>query len=162
VVLFRDDAETTAKQLPLNAEHDPDRETLWASLERYQASTGGQALAIAHNGNLSNGRMFSTTRVDGTRFDIHYAAKRARWEPVYEVTQVKGDGETHPLLSPDDIWPDFETWNEGNVAGTAAKEPWRLAREYTRPALCPALPGSDTRRRPRADPGSRIQFSNLV
>ncbi len=135
VVLYRDGAELATQRLPLEASSDPDPESLWAELERYETETGGNVLAIAHNGNLSNGRMFTNTRVNGGAIDRSYAERRARWEPVYEVTQVKGDGETHPALSPTDSQADFETWDRGNVAGTAAKTPDMLGHEYARSAL---------------------------
>ncbi len=134
VVLYRDDASLAGASLPVNAQLDPDPETLWAALARYE-KTGGKVLAIAHNGNLSNGRMFAPTRLKGQPLTTAYAEARARWEPVYEVTQVKGDGESHPALSPEDAFSDFENWDEWNVAETAPKEPWMLRYEYARPAL---------------------------
>jgi hypothetical protein len=135
VVLFRDGAETTRHTLPFSAQQSTDPEDLWDVLERYEDDTGGRALAIAHNGNLSNGRMFSPLRLNGDAIDRDYASRRARWEPVYEVTQVKGDGETHPALSPDDPFADFETWDDGNITLTAAKTPEMLPYEYARSAL---------------------------
>ncbi len=135
VVLYRDGAEQATRRLPLEANTNPDPENLWDELARYETETGGNVLAIAHNGNLSNGRMFADARVNGQPIDRDYAERRARWEPVYEVTQVKGDGETHPMVSPADPYADFETWDRGNVAGTAAKTPDMLDREYARSAL---------------------------
>jgi hypothetical protein len=79
--------------------------------------------------------MFSPNRVNGQPIDRRYAETRSRWEPVYEVTQVKGDGETHPSLSPADEFADFETWDRFNVAQSARKEPWMLRYEYARQAL---------------------------
>ena len=75
----------------------------------YENDTGGDVLAIAHNGNLSNGRMFPVAEAFGSRIDHRYAASRAMWEPLYEATQTKGDSEAHPLLSPNDEFADFET-----------------------------------------------------
>ncbi|MDG2004047.1 MAG: DUF3604 domain-containing protein [Novosphingobium sp.] len=134
VVLYRDGGARASKMLPLDAMKDSDPETLWAGLARYEEG-GGKVLAIAHNGNLSNGRMFAPKRVNGQPLDRKYAEIRARWEPVYEVTQVKGDGETHPSLSPKDEFADFETWDRANVANTALNEPWMLRYEYARQAL---------------------------
>ncbi len=134
VVLYRDGADLASKGVPVNAQLDPDPETLWQALADYEAG-GGSALAIAHNGNLSNGRMFARNRVGGAPMDARYARARARWEPVYEVTQVKGDGESHPALSPADPFSDFENWDTTNVAETAPKEPWMLRYEYARSAL---------------------------
>jgi hypothetical protein len=134
VVLFRDAAAKVETVLPVSAQDSSDPEHLWAALARYE-DTGGKVLAIAHNGNLSNGRMFSPTRINGQPIDRKYAETRARWEPVYEVTQVKGDGEAHPTLSPTDEFANFELWDQWNVARTARKQPWMLRYEYARSAL---------------------------
>ena len=111
VVLFRDDAAKTGQILPFSAYHSRHPEDLWAFLERYEADTGGQVIAIPHNGNTSNGAMFALTDSRGAPQDERYAAMRSRFEPVYEVTQIKGDSETHPVLSPTDEFADFETWH---------------------------------------------------
>ena len=91
-------------------------------------------LAIPHNGNLSNGLMFDDVTFEGVPLDRAYAERRMRWEPVYEVTQMKGDGEAHPALSPDDEFADFYTWDKGSF-GPAPKTPDMLPREYAREAL---------------------------
>lgn len=135
VVLYRDDAKTVAKQLPFTAQESTNPEDLWQSLAAYEDVTGGQVLAIPHNGNVSNGRMFAPETLAGKALDSDYARERSRWEPVYEVTQVKGDGETHPALSPTDEFADFETWDSGNITLTAEKEPWMLRYEYARSGL---------------------------
>ena len=72
-------------------------------------------LAIAHNGNLSNGRMFPLVESFGQKIDREYAEQRAKWERLYEATQIKGDGEAHPVLSPNDEFADFERWDKGNL-----------------------------------------------
>ncbi|MBO9453164.1 DUF3604 domain-containing protein [Tropicibacter sp. R16_0] len=109
---------------------------LYAWLEDYEAKTGGQAFALAHNGNLSNGIMFPTDeRFTGDMVDEAYVIARAKWEPLYEITQIKGDGETHPVLSPDDEFADYETWDAGNLDLTEAKTPEMLRGEYAREAL---------------------------
>ena len=93
-------------------------------------------LAIAHNGNLSNGIMFPLeAQYDGRGFDTDYVNTRATWEPLYEVTQIKGDGEAHPFLSPDDEFADYETWAIGNLDLSEAKTDDMLAGEYAREAL---------------------------
>ena len=135
VVLFRDDAELAAQLPPFSALDSHNPEDLWSALERYESATGGRVMAIPHNGNVSNGLMFDLETVDGNPIDREYAEARARWEPVYEVTQVKGDGEAHPLLSPDDEFADFETWDDDNIARTVAKSADMLPHEYARPAL---------------------------
>ena len=115
VVVYGDDAEKAARLAPVSA-YDGDRpEDLWAFMERYEAETGGRILAIPHNANLSNGRMFAIEDSEGRPFDRAYSERRARHEPIVEVTQMKGDGEAHPLLSPDDEFADFETWDFGNL-----------------------------------------------
>ncbi|MBL4600954.1 MAG: DUF3604 domain-containing protein [Rhizobiaceae bacterium] len=92
-------------------------------MELYENKTGGSVLAIPHNGNLSNGLMFPDTGlVSGKPIDAEYAKRRMRWEPLYEITQMKGDGEAHPFLSPDDEFADFETW-DGCSFGIEPKTP---------------------------------------
>jgi hypothetical protein len=109
---------------------------LYKWLAAYEEETGGRALAIAHNGNLSNGWMFPVDKTyAGGRVNKEYVALRAKWEPLYEVTQIKGDGETHPELSPDDEFADYGTWDVGNLDITELKTPDMLPREYAREAL---------------------------
>jgi hypothetical protein len=109
---------------------------LYAWLDDYEKRTGGRALAISHNGNLSNGWMFPVDRTyHGHKVNKEYVALRAKWEPLYEVTQIKGDGETHPDLSPDDEFADYGTWDVGNLDLTELKTDDMLAREYAREAL---------------------------
>jgi hypothetical protein len=135
VVVFRDGADKTGQVLPYSMFDSDDPEGLWAYLAAYENSTGGQALAIPHNGNTSNGLMFNDKNFSGKRFDRAYAETRIRWEPIIEVTQIKGDGETHPLLSTDDEFADYENWDVTNLAGSAPKEEWMLQYEYGRSAL---------------------------
>ena len=109
---------------------------LYKWLADYEEKTGGKALALAHNGNLSNGWMFPVDKTyHGGRVNKEYVALRARWEPLYEVTQIKGDGETHAYLSPDDEFADYETWDVGNLDLTELKTNDMLSREYAREAL---------------------------
>ena len=135
VVVFRDGADKTGQTLPYSMFDSDDPEGLWGYLENYETRTGGRAIAIPHNGNTSNGLMFSDKNFSGKQFDRAYAEARIRWEPIIEVTQIKGDGESHPLLSPNDEFADYETWDVGNLAGSAAKEEWMLQYEYGRSAL---------------------------
>lgn len=135
VVLFRDGANTVNKVRPLSAAQGDDPVDLWHYLEAYEKNAGGKVLAIPHNGNMSNGLMFPITeRLRANKIDHNYLKLRARWEPVYEVTQIKGDGEAHPLLSPDDAFADYETWDLGNMAGVP-KKPGMLPQEYARSGL---------------------------
>ena len=106
-----------------------------SNLATYEDKTGGNVFALPHNGNLSNGLMFSGKAHSGEPIDRAYAEARARWEPLHEMTQIKGDEETHPLLSPEDEFADFENWDVSNLAGSAPKEDWMLQYEYARSAL---------------------------
>lgn len=135
VVLFRDGSERAKQVVPFSAQDSTDPEALWSALSHYETTTGGRVMAIPHNGNLSNGRMFSPIRNNGEAIDADYASLRRYWEPLYEMTQVKGDSETHPTLSPNDPFADFETWDDGNITLTEAKKPEMLPTEYARSAL---------------------------
>ena len=135
VVMFKDGADKAGQLAPFSGQDSLDPRDLWQGLAWYDDVSGGEVLSIAHNGNLSNGMMFPDKAVDGTPIDKDYAALRARLEIVYEVTQVKGDGEAHPTLSPDDEFADFENWDWDNIGRTAEKEDWMLQHEYARGAL---------------------------
>jgi len=118
---------------PLGSDNPSD---LWAWMEQAEQTSGSQLLAISHNGNLSNGIMFPIGRTAyGKRVDRAYAEARANWEPLVEVTQMKGDSETHPFLSPNDEFADFERWDKANLAVIEAKKPEMFEFEYARPAL---------------------------
>jgi len=139
VVIFRDDGQKASMVLPyttlrpLGSDNPVD---LWKQLQAYEDKTGGQILAIAHNGNLSNGIMFPLSRTNfGSKVNADYATTRARWEPLYEATQIKGDGEAHPLLSPNDEFADYETWDKGNLDLSVPKEDAMLPYEYARSGL---------------------------
>ena len=107
IVVFADGADKTSQVRPFSMFDSQDPADLWAYMANYEAQTGGRAFAHVHNGNLSNGIAFTAETFDGTPMDAAYAALRSRWEPIMEITQVKGDGETHPYLSPDDEFADF-------------------------------------------------------
>jgi hypothetical protein len=133
-IIFRDNKDLTDRITPFSVYDSDDPEDLWAWLAAYEEKTGGQVLALAHNGNLSNGLMFDdVTYTNRKRLTKDYAERRMRWEPLYEVTQIKGDGETHPSLSPTDEFADFETWDKGSFM--SPKEDGMIRREYAREAL---------------------------
>jgi hypothetical protein len=134
VVVMRDGAAETKQVLPFGSVDSSDPEDLWRWMANYEENTSGRVLAIPHNGNLSNGLMFATETLSGRRINRDYAERRAMWEPLYEVTQMKGDGEAHPLLSPDDEFADYENWDRGNWKGEK-KTPEMLPQEYARSAL---------------------------
>ena len=134
-VIFRDGKDKADTIVPLSTYDTQDPEQLWDWMANYERSTGGRLLALAHNGNLSNGLMFDdVTFTSKKALDRDYAERRMRWEPLYEVTQIKGDGETHPLLSTRDEFADFERWDRGSF-GAQPKSREMLPREYAREAL---------------------------
>jgi hypothetical protein len=135
-VLYRDGADVARRVLPYTTTSSFNPEDLWKWMASYEDKTGGNILAIAHNGNLSNGIMFpvETNPETGEPLTGAYAATRAKWEPLYEATQIKGDGETHPFLSAADEFADYETWDKANL-GPVLKKPEMLQFEYAREAL---------------------------
>jgi len=138
-VILRDGGNRASQVVPMTTMlplGSTDPLDLYKWLENYEEKTGGRALAIAHNGNLSNGWMFPVDRTyAGGRVNKEYVTLRAKWEPLYEVTQIKGDGETHPSLSPDDEFADYGTWDVGNLDITELKTPDMLPGEYAREGL---------------------------
>ena len=139
VVIMRDGPVRARQVVPFTMtapQGSPDPRDLWKYLANYETKTEGEILAIAHNGNLSNGIMFPLkAQWNGSKLDDAYVTQRNKWEPLYEATQIKGDGETHPFLSPDDEFADYETWAIGNLDVTEAKTNDMLAGEYAREAL---------------------------
>jgi len=139
VVIMRDGAVRARQVVPYTTQApmgSPDPRDLWKYLTSYVEKTDGEILAIAHNGNLSNGIMFPLeAQWNGKKLDKTYVTERAKWEPLYETTQIKGDGEAHPFLSPDDEFADYETWAIGNLDVSEAKSDDMLAGEYAREAL---------------------------
>jgi len=134
-VLYRGDADEARQMLPYTAADSVNPEDLWKWMKSYEDKTGGQVLTLAHNGNLSNGIMFPMINPEtGKPLTKEYVEARIRWEPLYEVTQIKGDGEAHPTLSPNDEFADYETWDLSNL-GPVFKKPEMLQYEYAREAL---------------------------
>lgn len=138
-VIFRDNADKASQVEPfvtMKPWGSDNPRDLWQWMAAYEEKTGGSVLAIAHNGNLSNGRMFPIIEsFTGKPVDEAYVEQRAKWERLYEATQTKGDGETHPALSPNDEFANFERWDFGNLDGSVAKTPEMLEFEYARSAL---------------------------
>ena len=110
VVIFKDSIDKTHQVVPFSQYDGNDPEALWSYMADYEKTTGGEVLAIPHNGNLSSGIMFALEDAKGNPLSNDYARARSRWEPLFEVTQYKGDSETHPLLSSTDEFADYETW----------------------------------------------------
>jgi hypothetical protein len=138
VVMYRDNGDRARLLEPFTAgpPGSTDPVELWKWMDAYEAKTAGQVLAIAHNGNLSNGIMFPDSKTfKGKELDEKYVEARAKRERLYEATQIKGDGEAHPYLSKNDEFADYETWDIGNLDISALKEKEMLKGEYARSAL---------------------------
>jgi hypothetical protein len=139
VVIYRDGGDKAGQTVPATtygAQGSTDPEYLWKLLQVYEDTTDGDVLAIAHNGNLSNGLMFPLiNHVDNKPLTKEYIETRAKWEPLYEVTQIKGDGEAHPVMSPNDEFADYGTWDKGNLNLSEPKTDDMLVYEYARSAL---------------------------
>ena len=137
VVITPDNGDIAKQFLPFGSDQSQYPEDLWAWLEETQKSTGARFIAIPHNSNISKGYMFAETTLKGQPITAEYARQRVSWEPIVEITQIKGDSETHPVLSPNDEFADFEeypfyiqqTWEEYQVQ----------AADYVRPALIRGL-----------------------
>ena len=139
VVIMRDGGDKAGQVEPLatiRPSGSDDPKDLWKYLQAYEDKTGGEILAIAHNGNLSNGIMFpEIDSFTGKPITKEYAETRARWEPLYEATQIKGDGESHAYLSPTDELAGYEIWDKFNLNMSVPKEKHMLQYEYARTAL---------------------------
>ncbi|MYF70295.1 MAG: DUF3604 domain-containing protein [Proteobacteria bacterium] len=133
VVLMREGADIARQFLPFSTFHSERPEDLWQWLEQTGERIGATFLAIPHNSNISSGRMFQDVDSDGRPISGEYARTRIRWEPIMEITQTKGDSETHPLLSPDDEFADFGTYERARLPGVNIPPP--NAAEYARAAL---------------------------
>ena len=135
-LIFRDNVDRVKQTIPFSAFDSQDPADLWKYMDGYEQQTGGKVLAIPHNGNLSNGLMFTPETYDQKPMDRAYAETRIGHEPLMEATQVKGDSETHPYLSPNDEFANFERWDFGNLGDPMTpKEKSMLQYEYVRSAL---------------------------
>jgi hypothetical protein len=134
-VLFRGDAATAKQIVPFSQFDSQNPEDLWQWMDDFEKRSGAEVLAIPHNGNLSNGLMFSLKTNAGKPYSRKLAKLRARIEPIVEVTQIKGDSESHPFLSPPDEFSDYELWDDANLDGTEVKDKDMLQYEYAREAL---------------------------
>ena len=110
VVMTDLDGESAKVFQPFGSDDSLYPEDLWAWLDKTSEQTGGNFIAIPHNSNISKGAMFDTITMRNEPIGPEYAEIRRRWEPIVEVTQYKGDSETHPVLSPDDPFADFEDY----------------------------------------------------
>ncbi len=135
IVIFKNDASSAGQVLPFSTIDGARPEDLWRFMANYEEMTGGEVLAIPHNSNMSAGRMFAVEDSDGKPMSRAYAETRVRWEPLVEATQVKGDSETHPVVSPNDEFADYESWTATGGFGAEPHEDWMFRHEYVRPAL---------------------------
>ncbi len=137
VVMFKDGKDKTKQVIPLGSFAHPDPEELWAWMQEYEDTIGGRVLAMPHNSNVSNGLMFAMERLDGSPIDAAYAEIRAKYEPVVEITQIKGDSESHPFLSPNDEFADFGDagWDKCNLTCEENMPPESYSGSYVREAL---------------------------
>jgi hypothetical protein len=142
-VMFRDGKDKADQIFPFSSWQSEDPEKLWAWMAQYEQKTGGKLLDIAHNANLSNGRMFELHTFDGKPFTREYAEMRARFDLLQEIVQTKGNSETHPIISPNDEFAGdmgVEGWEYGNLTLTdkpLSKE--MMPTNYTRAGLLRGL-----------------------
>ena len=137
VVIMRDGKDKADQVQPYSSLIGTSPDQLWDYMDGYEKKTGGKILAIPHNSNLSNGLMFQMTGPGGGPMTAAYARRRAAREPIVEATQIKGDSESHPFLSPNDEFADFGDagWELGNLTMEHKKTPDMLAGDYVREAL---------------------------
>lgn len=134
-IIYRGNGKEATQVLPATTFVSDDPESLWVWMDAYEKKTGGKILAIPHNGNASNGLMFSLTTLAGKPLSKEYAEARNKWERLYEITQFKGTSEAHPSISPTDEFANFEIWDKGNLGLQTGKKPEMLKTEYIREAL---------------------------
>lgn len=136
-VIFRDGKDKVKNVVPLDPTGQLQPDGLWNYMDAYEKSTGGKVLAIPHNGNLSNGLMWMLTEPNGGPMSAEYARRRAAHEPVVEITQIKGDSEAHPFMSPNDEFAGYGTagWELNNLIGNQPTKPGDLPGSYVREAL---------------------------
>jgi hypothetical protein len=136
-VLFRDGKGAADQVFPFSSWNSEDPEKLWTWMESYEQKTGGKIMAIPHNANLSNGRMFAANTFTGAPLTRDYALRRTRWEPIHEIVQSKGASESHPLLAPNDEFIDYGIagWDYGNLPLTAPLTKDMMPTNYVREGL---------------------------
>jgi hypothetical protein len=110
VVISPDGSDKAKQYIPFGSDQSQYPEDLWAWLDKTSQETGSEFIAIPHNSNISKGYMFPEVTLKGQPITVNYAQTRMMWEPVVEVTQIKGDSETHPAVSPNDEFSDFESY----------------------------------------------------
>jgi len=136
-VIFRDGKDKVSQITPWDPQDSLWPDDLWAKMDAYEKSTGGKVLAIPHNGNVSNGLMWMMTEPGGGPISAEYARRRALREPIAEITQIKGDSEAHPFMSPNDEFAGYGTagWDQANLLGNIKTKQGDLPGSYVREAL---------------------------
>jgi hypothetical protein len=138
-ILFRDNKDKADQVFPFSAWNSEDPAKLWEWMAQYEQKTGGKLLAIPHNANLSNGRMFELVDFEGRPLSKDWAEKRARYEVLQEIIQTKGNSETHPLISANDEFAGdmgIAGWEYGNLTLTDAPlSPSMMPTNYLRGGL---------------------------
>lgn len=137
VVVSPDGADKAKQYLPFGSDQSQYPEDLWDWLEQTSQDTGSRFIAIPHNSNISKGYMFAETTLKGMPITAEYARRRIAWEPIAEITQIKGDSETHPEFSPNDEFADFETYQHYIQQTWQEYQPTKA--DYVRPALLTGL-----------------------
>ncbi len=133
-IVFTPDSGDIAKQfVPYGSDQSQYPEDLWTFLEQTQERTGARFVAMPHNSNISKGYMYAETTLKGQPITADYAKRRMHWEPISEATQIKGDSETHPVVSPDDEFAEFETYTHYIQQNPEDYKP--TAADYIRGAL---------------------------
>jgi hypothetical protein len=134
-IIYKEGGDQARDILPLTTFETQEPKKLWAWMANYEAKTGDKLLAIPHNGNMSNGRMYEEKQFDGTPMTKEWAEMRAKYERLMELFQYKGQSEAHPYLSPTDEFANYELWDRGNLVlkPKTSKEMWEY--EYYREGL---------------------------
>ena len=136
VVIYKDGADKAGKMFPFSALNSQNPADLWRWMQRYEEATGGEMLAIPHNSNVSGGKMFPLA-IESAALSLPELTLRQRWEPLVEITQIKGDSESHSVLSPSDEFASFGDagWQLGNLPLSNIETDAMKAGEYVREAL---------------------------
>ncbi len=137
VVFMPQDGNVAREFIPYSALQSDNPEDLWEWLDATSTATGAEFVAIPHNPNISLGNMFPVERLNGEPVDANYASQRMKWEPVVEVTQIKGDSESHPELSPNDEFADYELYDFALTPDGTRAEPTKA--DYVRNGLMRGL-----------------------
>ena len=137
VVFQAEDGNVANQYVPFSYLESDDPEDLWKWLDMTSKKVGATFVAIPHNPNISIGQMFPLKRNNGKPVDADYATTRAQWEPLVEATQIKGDSETHPALSPNDEFADYETYDFALTPDGARPKP--TIADYVRTGLMRGL-----------------------